>query len=72
MSSTSRLIVGGCWISHSTICCNADGQMEGDEVGEDKIEKECEVGVDGVPPFVFVAVRAVATRRGMISVIVLD
>lgn len=46
--------------------------MEGDEVGEDKIEKECEVGVDGVPPFVFVAVRAVATRRGMISVIVLD
>ena len=46
--------------------------MEGEEVGEDNIEKECEVGVEGAPPFVFVEVRAVATRRGMISVIVFD
>ena len=42
-------------------------------MGEDKIEKECEFGVEGAPPpLVFVADRAVATKRGMFSLIKLD
>ena len=54
------------WVSPQ-ICWRDDGQTDGDEVGDDKIENECDVGVEGPMPFKFeLDLAAVATKRGMI------
>lgn len=50
------------------ICCNDEGQTDGDDVGDGKMVNECDVGVVGVTPLRFeVDLATVATSRGMIQ-----